>query len=65
MVGIFHQVAAVSAGLANLTQLPDVRQSRGENAGWAAAAAAAARGVWNTRGHMEFEALMRMLDNLV
>ena len=49
----------MSAGLSNLTLLPPPgRGAREEYAGTAAAA-------WSTKAQMEFEALMRMLDNQV
>lgn len=55
---VVSQVAAVSAGLANLTQLEGPSSGgREESVGMAA--------VWSTKGQMEFEALMRMLDKQV
>lgn len=51
------QVAAVSAGVANLRQVCLGEEEIEEEARGA--------GAWPTRGQMAFEALMRMLDNQV
>lgn len=52
------QVAAISAGVANLMQVPleEGRAQEGDVGG---------AKVWTKRGQMAFEALMRMLDNKV
>lgn len=52
------QVAAISAGIANLMQVPleEGHAQEGEVGG---------AKVWTKRGQMAFEALMRMLDNKV
>ena len=52
------QVAAISAGIANLMQVP-LEEGRGQEEEVGGAR------VWTKRGQMEFEALMRMLDNKV
>lgn len=55
---IDFQVAAISAGIANLIQVPPKEGcGREEEVGGAK--------VWTKRGQMAFEALMRMLDNKV
>ena len=60
---VVSQVAAVSAGLANLTQLPLLGGEGPSSGGREESVGMAA--VWSTKGQMEFEALMRMLDKQV
>lgn len=55
---VVFQVAAISAGIANLIQVPMKEGcDQEENMGGVK--------VWTKRGQMAFEALMRMLDNKV
>lgn len=58
-------MAAVSAGLSNLTQFPHGGSGAGTGWGDSGEDTVGVPEEWTTRGQMEFEALMRMLDNHV
>ena len=58
-----QQVAAISAGIANLTQMPDGIR-RGKNVTSQGGGGTGDSRVWRT-GDLEFESFMRMLDNKV
>ena len=58
------QVAAMSAGLANLLQMPQGVWGCGTIAAGGRGGQVSGSKLWNV-GELEFEALMRMLDNKV